>query len=59
MGNDYENPCSDINKRVLYYPTIEDHFSEQELTTLYKPKGDEDGDFVYAHYDRYSFVYGL
>ena len=44
MGNDYENPCSDINKRVLYYPTIEDHFSEQELTTLYKPKGDEDGD---------------
>ncbi|EEX72584.1 hypothetical protein GCWU000325_00527 [Alloprevotella tannerae ATCC 51259] len=28
MGNDYENPCSDINKRVLYYPTIEDHFSE-------------------------------
>lgn len=44
MGNDYENPCSDINKRVLYYPTIEDHFSEQELAAIYKPKGDEDGD---------------
>ena len=42
MGYDYKNPTSDNNKRVIYYPTIEEYFSEEELVDLYKPKKDND-----------------
>lgn len=34
---------SDNKKRVLYYPTIEEHYSKEELQTIYKPQCDEDG----------------
>ena len=40
MGDDYENPTSDKNKRVIYYPTVEEHFNEEELIKMYKPKSD-------------------
>ena len=46
MGNNYDNPCSDENKRVIYYPTIEEHYNLEELTTMYKPKENEDGELI-------------
>ena len=46
MGNNYDNPCSDENKRVIYYPTIEEHYNLEELTAMYKPKEDEDGELI-------------
>ena len=46
MGNDYDNPCSDENKRVIYYPMIEDHYGSEELAAIYKPQRDEDGELI-------------
>ena len=46
MGNNYDNPCSDENKRVIYYPTIEEHHNLEELTAMYKPKENEDGELI-------------
>lgn len=41
MGVDYNNLLSDNEKRVIYYPSIEEHFSEDELLNMYNPKIDE------------------
>lgn len=46
MGNNYDNPCSDENKRVIYYPWIEEHYNLEELTAIYKPKENEDGELI-------------
>lgn len=46
MGSNYDNPCSDENKRVIYYPTIEEHYNSEELAAMYKPKEDEDGELI-------------
>ena len=46
MGNNYDNPCSDENKRVIYYPTIEEHYNLEELAAMYKPKENEDGELI-------------
>ncbi len=46
MGNDYDNPCSDENKRVIYYPAIEDHYGADELAAIYNPQDDEDGELI-------------
>ena len=46
MGNDYDNPCSDENKRVIYYPMIEEHYDSEELAAIYKPQRDEDGELI-------------
>ena len=46
MGNDYDNPCSDENKRVMYYPMIEEHYGSEELAAIYKPQRDEDGELI-------------
>ena len=46
MGNNYDNPCSDENKRVIYYPRIEEHYNLEELTAIYKPKENEDGELI-------------
>ena len=46
MGNNYDNPCSDENKRVIYYPTIEEYYNSEELAAMYKPKEDEDGELI-------------
>ena len=46
MGNNYDNPCSDENKRVIYYPTIEEHYHLEELVAMYKPKENEDGELI-------------
>ena len=46
MGNNYDNPCSDENKRVIYYPSIEEHYNLEELVAMYKPKENEDGELI-------------
>lgn len=46
MGNNYDNLCSDENKRVIYYPTIEEHYHLEELVAMYKPKENEDGELI-------------
>ena len=46
MGNNYDNPCSDENKRVIYYPRIEEHYNLEELAAMYKPKENEDGELI-------------
>ena len=46
MGNNYDNPCSDENKRVIYYPTIEEYYNLEELAAMYKPKENEDGELI-------------
>ena len=46
MGNNYDNPCSDENKRVIYYPSIEEHYNLEELAAMYKPKENEDGELI-------------
>lgn len=46
MGNNYDNPCSDENKRVIYYPTIEEYYNSEELAAIYKPKENEDGELI-------------
>lgn len=42
MGVDYDNLISDNNKRVIYYPSIEEHFTEDELSDIYNPQIDEE-----------------
>lgn len=41
LGNDYTKPTSDSKKRVIYYPEIEEHFTEEELAEMYKPEEDK------------------
>lgn len=41
LGNDYTKPTSDSKKRVIYYPEIEEHFTEEELSEMYKPEEDK------------------
>ena len=41
LGNDYTKPTSDSKKRVIYYPEIEEHFTEAELAEMYKPEEDK------------------
>lgn len=41
LGNDYTKPTSDSKKRVIYYPEIEEHFTETELAEMYKPEEDK------------------
>ena len=41
LGNDYTKPTSDRKKRVIYYPEIEEHFTEAELAEMYKPEEDK------------------
>lgn len=44
MGLDFNDGCSDESKRVIYYPTISEHYPENELETIYQPGKDEDGE---------------
>ena len=47
VGNDYTKPTSDSKKRVIYYPEIEEHFTEAELAEMYKPEEDKkEGDLI-------------
>lgn len=41
LGNDYTKPTSDSKKRVIYYPEVEEHFNEEELSEMYKPEEDK------------------
>ena len=41
LGNDYTKPTSDSKKRVIYYPEVEEHFTEAELAEMYKPEEDK------------------
>ena len=41
LGSDYTKPTSDSKKRVIYYPEIEEHFTEVELSEMYKPEEDK------------------
>ena len=41
LGNDYTKPTSDSKKRVIYYPEIEEHFTEVELSEMHKPEEDK------------------
>lgn len=41
LGSDYTKPTSDSKKRVIYYPEIEEHFTEAELSDMYKPEEDK------------------
>ena len=41
LGNDYTKPTSDSKKRVIYYPEVEEHFTEEELAEMYKPEEDK------------------
>lgn len=41
LGNDYTKPTSDSKKRVIYYPEIQEHFTEAELAEMYKPEEDK------------------
>ena len=41
LGSDYTKPTSDSKKRVIYYPEIEEHFTEAELAEMYKPEEDK------------------
>ncbi|MBF1320432.1 YwqG family protein [Mogibacterium diversum] len=41
LGSDYTKPTSDSKKRVIYYPEVEDHFTEAELSEMYKPEEDK------------------
>lgn len=36
---DFDSINNNKNKRVNYYPTIEDYYSEEEINSLYQPKG--------------------
>ena len=44
LGNDYTKPTSDSKKRVIYYPEIDKHFSEEELIEMYEPQKDKKED---------------
>ena len=44
LGNDYTKPTSDSKKRVIYYPEIDKHFSEEELREMYEPQKDKKED---------------
>ena len=41
LGSDYTKPTSDSKKRVIYYPEVEEHFTEVELSEMYKPEEDK------------------
>lgn len=41
LGSDYTKPTSDSKKRVIYYPEVEEHFTEEELSEMYKPEEDK------------------
>lgn len=41
LGSNYTKPTSDSKKRVIYYPEVEEHFTEAELTEMYKPEEDK------------------
>lgn len=43
MGLDFEDGCSDAGKRVIYYPEIGEHYSQEELQELYHPQPADDG----------------
>ena len=36
---DFNSINNNKNKRVIYYPTIEEYYSEEEINSLYQPKG--------------------
>lgn len=36
---DFDSINNNKNKRVIYYPTIEDCYSKEEINSLYQPKG--------------------
>jgi len=36
---DFNNINNNKNKSVIYYSTIEEHYSEEEINSLYQPKG--------------------
>ena len=36
---DFDSINNNKNKRVVYYPTIEEYYSEEEINSLYQPKG--------------------
>jgi hypothetical protein len=44
LGSDYTKPTSDSKKRVIYYPEIDKHFSEEELREMYEPQKDKKED---------------
>ena len=47
LGSDYTKPTSDSKKRVIYYPEVEEHFTEEELSEMYKPEEDKkEGEFI-------------
>jgi len=41
LGSDYTKPTSDSKERVIYYPEVEEHFTEAELSEMYKPEEDK------------------
>ena len=41
LGSNYTKPTSDSKKRVIYYPEVEEHFTEEELSEMYKPEEDK------------------
>ena len=41
LGSNYTKPTSDSKKRVIYYPEVEEHPTEAELTEMYKPEEDK------------------
>ena len=41
LGSDYTKPTSDSKKRVIYYPEVEEYFTEAELAEMYKPEEDK------------------
>lgn len=43
MGLDFDNPTLDKEKRVIYYPSIEEYYSIDEIGSMYKPE-DDDGE---------------
>lgn len=42
LGMDFDNPISNDTNRVIYYPTIGEHVSEEEFESIYNPNGDEE-----------------
>jgi hypothetical protein len=57
LGNDYTKPTSDSKKRVIYYPEIEEHFTEVELSEMYKPEEDKkEGELITPINDRAPFA---
>lgn len=57
-GANFENLTEDNTKRVIYYSQIEEHYSKDELTSIYNPPFWEDGEF-YSPYANKEQELGL